>query len=448
MSKSIEIFISYAHEDVELRKRLIMHLEPLKQQGLISIWHDRDISAGTELTNEIYSHLNNAQIILLLVSAAFLASTYCYSNEMMRALKMHETGQARVIPIILRPIDWEGAPFRHLLALPTDARPVTGRSWYNVDEAFADVAQGIRKIVEEIRSYNSSRYRGNLLSSIPGSTAQLRPADRYFVPQMNPAGVQQTRRHRFIFGLLVGTIILALLSALLYISRPDSASPVTFGKGKSSPTITSTATPSNALAAYIPRSWHEIDDPLTDNSKGYNWDEGTGLYASCQFKNNSYYVGIEGGAVGYAFCLSHSNTNYLDFALQVDMKMYPGVGGGIVFRYGATGGYYFIVVDRPVGQVDQIMAYVKSCPTGSSPLSLRTISLSDLNVPFSKRPNELNTVAVVAIGNTLTFFVNGKKAIQMSDRTYSQGQIGFGTGAFDQLSYAGGTMSNAKIWTP
>ena len=56
MSKSIEIFISYAHEDEELRKQLVMHLEPLKQQGLISLWHDRDISAGTELAHEIIAH--------------------------------------------------------------------------------------------------------------------------------------------------------------------------------------------------------------------------------------------------------------------------------------------------------------------------------------------------------------------------------------------------------
>jgi hypothetical protein len=435
MSESIKIFISYAHEDENLREQLEMHLEPLKRQGLISPWHDRDIRPGREWGNEIDAHLSSARIILLLVSAAFLASEYCYSTEMMRALKMHEIGQARVIPIILRPVDWEGVPFSKLLALPADARPVTGRGWYNVDEALADVAQGIRKVVEEIRSHNSGINRGTRLPPLSGSKEQIRSGDGYFKP------------NKFIFGsILVGAVVLVLLSAMLYIFRPGT--PIAVGKGNSSPVSTFTGTPSTSIAAFIPRGWHESDDPLSDNSKGYHWDEGTGLYASCQFRNNSYYVGIEGGAVGYAFCLAHSNTNFSDFAFQVDMKTSQGLGGGIVFRFGANGGYYFVVVDRIVNQVDQVSALVKSCPSGGNFITLRNVSLSDLNIPFSKGPHDVNTLAVVARGNMFTFFVNGKKAFQMSDSTYSQGQVGLGIGAFDQLSYAGGEMSNAKLWTP
>ncbi len=78
---------------------------------------------------------------------------------MTRALERHETGTARVIPVILRPVYWKGAPFSKLQALPTGAKPITGRGWHNLDEAFADVAQGIHKAVEELRSQNSSTHQ-------------------------------------------------------------------------------------------------------------------------------------------------------------------------------------------------------------------------------------------------------------------------------------------------
>src|SRR5215469_1782194 len=139
----LEVFISYAHEDEALKVELEKHLALLRKQGLITVWHDRDISAGTDWVHEINTRLDAAHIILLLISASFLASDYCYSVEMKQAMRQHESGLALVIPIILRPVDWKDAPFSNLQALPTNARPVTGRGWRNRDEAFANIAQGI-----------------------------------------------------------------------------------------------------------------------------------------------------------------------------------------------------------------------------------------------------------------------------------------------------------------
>src|SRR5205085_1249843 len=117
---AIEVFYSYSHEDERLRNELDKHLSNLKQQGLIVGWYDRNISAGTEWAYEIDAHLNTSQIILLLISPDFIASHYCYSVEMKRAMERHETGEARVIPIILRAIEWKGTPFEKLQVLPTD----------------------------------------------------------------------------------------------------------------------------------------------------------------------------------------------------------------------------------------------------------------------------------------------------------------------------------------
>lgn len=147
-SKPIRLFYSYAHEDEPLRNKLENHLTLLKKRGIIEDWHDRRISAGREWEGAIDDNLEASNIILLLVSDDFLASDYCYDKEMKRALEKHEAGEARVIPIIVRAVDWSGAPFAKLLALPKDGKPVT--SWPNQDEAWTDVARSIREAAQEI----------------------------------------------------------------------------------------------------------------------------------------------------------------------------------------------------------------------------------------------------------------------------------------------------------
>ena len=146
----VKIFFCYAREDEALLKKLKAHLRPLQRQGLIDVWHDRDISAGAEWEQEIKEHLNTAQIILLLVSPDFMNSEYCYSIEMKRALERHANGEAKVIPIILRPVYWHGEPLGKLNALPTDGKPVTGQDWHDQDSAFYDIANGIYKVAWQL----------------------------------------------------------------------------------------------------------------------------------------------------------------------------------------------------------------------------------------------------------------------------------------------------------
>ena len=118
----------------------------LKRQGLLASWCDREIGAGSEWRSQIDDNLNNSALILLLVSPDFIASDYCYDIEMQWAMALHKSGRARIIPIILRPVDWSGAPFSKLQGLPRDARPVT--KWENRDEAFTNIVREIRRIIE------------------------------------------------------------------------------------------------------------------------------------------------------------------------------------------------------------------------------------------------------------------------------------------------------------
>jgi hypothetical protein len=148
----IELFLSYSHRDERLREKLDKHLSALRRQGLIQIWNDRKVAAGDEFDQEISTHLESADLVLLLVSSEFIASDYCWGKELKRALERHQARQARVIPIILRPCDWHNTPFGNLVALPTDGRPVASARWPNTDSAFENIAAGIRKVVTEMTS--------------------------------------------------------------------------------------------------------------------------------------------------------------------------------------------------------------------------------------------------------------------------------------------------------
>ena len=143
-----KLFFSYSHKDEELRNELETHLAPLKREGVISSWHDRRITAGGDIHESISNHLEESEIILLLVSANFLASDYCYEKEMSRALEKHEEGTAVVIPVILHPCDWHSSVFGKLRATPTDGKPVS--MYANQHEALAIIAGDVREATQAL----------------------------------------------------------------------------------------------------------------------------------------------------------------------------------------------------------------------------------------------------------------------------------------------------------
>ena len=134
------LFFSYSHADEALRDQLEKQLALLKRQGVIETWHDRRIGAGIEFAQEIDEHVDSDDIILLLVSPDFLDSDYCYDREMARALERHEAKDAVVIPVILRPCEWQHAPFGKLNATPPDGRPVTKFATPRVSSSVSVVA--------------------------------------------------------------------------------------------------------------------------------------------------------------------------------------------------------------------------------------------------------------------------------------------------------------------
>jgi hypothetical protein len=142
----ILVFYSYAPEDAALYVELEKHLKLLHRY--VAAWHAGMVIAGTDATREAAKRLDEANIVVVLVSAHYLSSDSLYLGELRRAMERHESDETRVIPVIVRPCDWDIAQFARLKPLPTGGRPVS--VWPDKDEAWTDVAKGIRRGIEEL----------------------------------------------------------------------------------------------------------------------------------------------------------------------------------------------------------------------------------------------------------------------------------------------------------
>lgn len=154
MAIPLEVFCCYAREDQEMLEQLQKHLTPLQRQNQITIWSDINLNAGARWEDEIHQHLEKADIFLLLISPSFMASDYCYGIEMKRAIERHNEGSALVIPVLLRFVHWQNAPFADLQVLPKNALPVA--NWSDRDEAFHHITEQIRQTMIELQTRRMS----------------------------------------------------------------------------------------------------------------------------------------------------------------------------------------------------------------------------------------------------------------------------------------------------
>ena len=139
-----DLFYSYSSHDEKFRLDLERHLAVVRRDGILTSWSCREIAPGSRWDREIRQRLDHASIILMLVSAAFLESEYIWSVEVKSALERHRQGAATVVPVILKPCDWQATPLGDLQALPTNAKPIV--AFRPRDKGWLDVVRGIRQL--------------------------------------------------------------------------------------------------------------------------------------------------------------------------------------------------------------------------------------------------------------------------------------------------------------
>lgn len=146
-NKRVKVFLSYSHIDEAFKEKLDVHLAPLKRSEKIETWNDRKLMPGDSFDEEINKHLNEDEVIILLISADFINSDYCYMIELPKALERRKQGEAIVIPIILRPCLWKETPLKNIQMLPKDAKPVSKYS--DEDDAYLEIAESINDIINK-----------------------------------------------------------------------------------------------------------------------------------------------------------------------------------------------------------------------------------------------------------------------------------------------------------
>jgi NACHT domain/TIR domain len=139
----IKLVYSSAPADDPFREQLSAHLSSLVQQGVLSEWYEHLIPAGADAIQERHRAWLTADILLLLLSADYFVSDVYDRQEMQQALERHRSGEVLVIPVLIRPCDWQATEVGHLQCLPRGGIPVT--SWENRDAALLSIAQDLRQ---------------------------------------------------------------------------------------------------------------------------------------------------------------------------------------------------------------------------------------------------------------------------------------------------------------
>jgi hypothetical protein len=150
-TQKIKLFISYSHKDKELCNELQNHLSPLKQENLIEYWQDKELLPGENWDEEIKKNLRQADIVVFLLSADFLASPYIYNNEIKIAYEKHQKGEVTLVPVMLRKCHIDKTIFKNIQGLPTPFEPITSSKWPSRDEYFYEIVVGLERFIDGVK---------------------------------------------------------------------------------------------------------------------------------------------------------------------------------------------------------------------------------------------------------------------------------------------------------
>jgi TIR domain len=401
----LEIFCCYAHEDQKLLRQLQSHLMPLQRKEIVTFWADLEINAGAEWEEEIKVHLDSANIILLLISPDFMASDYCYSKEMMRALERQKNRQARVVPIILRPVYWQGI-LGQLQALPENGKPVT--LWPNQDEAFLNIAEGIYKLSQIL---------------IKNDTEIPKKSTRYLtISKANRKQHKKAMSKIAIVAIVTTIIILSVPTVWIYTRNFQITTPA-----------------KNAWQDYknATQTAPTINDLLKVNNQGHRWTEETTESDEIFFQNNTYHIhAFQQGS--YAFgCESQLSVD--NVAFQVSMTMLPGETpghAGVVLGCESNLQYIFSLDPAQNYEVDQI-------DTASFSGSSSTRLAEGHNPLIHSGYATSNSLEVLDRRGSIELFVNDTYLTTLSI-TDTSGYVGFAVrddnGPFEAI------FQNFKFW--
>jgi eukaryotic-like serine/threonine-protein kinase len=222
----------------------------------------------------------------------------------------------------------------------------------------------------------------------------------------------------------------ATTSATAHTSPTTHASPT----AQATPTLQASPTISAVPNPYPPHTGNlALNDPLKDNSKGYNWDVGAfGNGGSCSFTGGSYHVSVP--MQGHVLACNAEAVTFSNLTYEVQMTILKGDRGGIFFRQIGTQGpyYYFSIKIDGSYELDSFNGNTSNVlQLGTSPAVNRGL-------------NQQNLLAVVAQGSSIDLYVNGQSILHITASTTSSGLIGVAADATDQPAEV--AFNNTRVW--
>ncbi|WP_430257343.1 toll/interleukin-1 receptor domain-containing protein [Neorhizobium sp. IRS_2294] len=169
---ALTAFISYSHADEKYLERLHKHMALLQKERAVETWTDHQITPGKRLDSEVANALERSDVFIALVSPDYLASNYCYDREFEAALRMAESGELQILPVIVEPCDWLSSPFSQFLALPKDGKPIS--EWTNSNVAYLDVVSGIRRLVSSGAPQPAATHDGTNVAPSAASSRRIK----------------------------------------------------------------------------------------------------------------------------------------------------------------------------------------------------------------------------------------------------------------------------------
>jgi len=412
------IFSACAPSDIPYLEQWEAHLHLLELAGILSVWSARHLQPGIDRLKLLHDHLDHADFIVLLLSADFFTDQECITL-LERALVRHQQGAVRVIPLLLRPVAWHETKLGTFTPLPSNGSHVT--QWHDPEAAFDDCVRNLRLMLGRpvitpltrqqewvsVEEQNRERMREG------SGTTEIQSPERVSARRRVSTRFSRSRLY------LLCTIIIVLgvigTSIIYSVTHPPQTPPP--------PSISKTYPPSSAKLV--------LNDPLQDNSHGYNWDERSN---SCEFSEDGYHVRT--AVSNYTFYCNAFATDFANVAYEVQMSILQGDSGGLVFRANADDSTFY---DFSIAQDGHYSLIIYTGHTTRAILDHGNAS------GFHTGLHQSNLLAVVANSNRIDLFVNHQYATDVIDDTYPHGQIGVAAST-GQGGAVEVVFSNAKLW--
>ncbi|HEU5380301.1 MAG TPA: TIR domain-containing protein [Ktedonobacteraceae bacterium] len=436
MQTPIHAVCFYDPADEAYWKQLQRHLTPLQRTGLITLWSAKNLLVGQSRTELIEENLQKAQIIMLLISADFLGGSNDELRQEIQRRQAEGKEELHLIPILLRHADWQHTPFGKLHILPDNYRPVT--EWESQDSAFENIVRGIRALVESFSPVQRpAPHMSSDLALSPASTGQmsvpplLKPEDHMRPPK------------RFVLLLILACVLIVGFLSVFSLSRGLFSSVGSASIVTPTPTTTLPILPTVGPAPSLipPGKQPVINDPLKDNSQGYQWDVESSSEGSCNFVQGRYTLTAPAGVNNGVGCNTESsNSIFGNFVYQIQMTILAGVKSNQ-----AEAGPIFRVVTDGSGKQYQVGFNSEGFwSVGSNQRNFSGALCGEPCPYFLKGLNQPNIITIWASGDSIKMQINGYSLGSYTDNAYASGFIGvqLSPGA-DNSSVA---FSNVRVW--